>query len=229
MRSQFCQVAADADGGQLARVIQKVYEDKAVREIMRERVRPQRMGAGKLDDQLQKVREERMWFAALHVETVEDELKAHKAGYHDDRSTYLRPLQEPTSPSSITDKLLPLSPKRTATKMLPDGMPSSSLSPHTRSAGALRRVFSVGKATPGERSPPKNRPHGRNVAAIISPTKGRPRGGGGGGEANNPRAGDNKFLLDKAWNSEVIGRSISQPMRRGPPVSYFEPGLPPVV
>ena len=62
------------DGGQLAKIIEKVAMDQTVREIMKQRCRPTEGRAAVLSEQLARVKEERQWFNKLHLMTVRQQV-----------------------------------------------------------------------------------------------------------------------------------------------------------
>lgn len=155
---EFCQIAEKSEGGAFARLIRKVKDDEQVRVWMSERLRPRREFRP-LEEQLQKIREQRVWMSGLHMTTVQGMVACAKAGYHGENTIY-RGQGAPTqavaappkrvlaevpdhrdlsSPVTVTDKLA-LSPMRTARPMLPVSNRADLNQP-----SPTRRAFEQGK------------------------------------------------------------------------------------
>ena len=102
---EFTAIMHKSDGGAFARMIRKVHEDEACRDIMRSRMRPIPLAPGPLEEQLAALREEREWYSTLHMNTIKAQLLSAKAGYHGETTMYVKPSSPMASPTRITDDL----------------------------------------------------------------------------------------------------------------------------
>jgi hypothetical protein len=201
--NEFCQLMSLADGGAFQRMVNKVMMDDRLREIMKEKCRPITKYVGELEDQLAKVREERVWMSGLHMTSVSDMVKAAGKGYTGDRSTYLGGGGSPTRPGENA-----LSPYRSARRMMPESDaagPTGEAAPAMLRPG-LRRVFSGTDAVAGTDVSPQSRRR-RQAAA-----------GGGSGVAASPPLGRPRAEVPGPWDT---WRSRSMPMSRKPPSLHF--------
>jgi len=213
---EFCGVIDKGDGGALARIIQKVVEDKAIRDIMRERCRPT-PGAGKLSEQLEKVRAERQWMSNLQMISAHDIVEARKMGYASDSSTFVGNAHEAHVPR-VTDGVL--SPDRAARRMMPAlGEETAALVAPAALRPGLRRLFNSHSASPGESPVTQRRRLG--MQNQLSPLRGGRRAAGGAGLAVSHSLGSlgslggrGRFALDPAWDTSRASRDISQPHKR---------------
>lgn len=72
---EFKIIAADADGGAFAKMIEKVQMDKATRDIMKSRCRPETV-ISPLEEQLAETRATREWLSGFHLNNMENTVKA---------------------------------------------------------------------------------------------------------------------------------------------------------
>ena len=165
------------DGGQLAKIIEKVATDQTVREIMKQRCRPTEGRAAVLSEQLARVKEEREWFNKLHLLTVRQQVQSAHMGYVSDRSSYVaaktgsllaepaspqspRPLrQQPSPPHQLTSAraarpLLPTKAAHAGDELEPLDSPQTIIPPSMHGGGTprghgLRRIFGTNAVTDG--------------------------------------------------------------------------------
>ena len=81
--NEFCSVMDKGANGPLARILQRVADDKNAADYVRQRARPTPVDMGSLDVQLDYLRENRQWLQTLHLHTIEEREKAERAGYQD--------------------------------------------------------------------------------------------------------------------------------------------------
>ena len=84
-RPQFCQVVQRSRFADnlFARAIQRVKDDQAAADYVRQRARPTPLLAGPLETQLLTLREQRQWASSLHMHTTQEEVEARTYGYSD--------------------------------------------------------------------------------------------------------------------------------------------------
>ena len=175
---EFRHVVEVGDGGQLARIIEKVAEDQTVRDIMKQRCRPTEGRAAVLCEQLARVKEERQWFNKLHMLTCRQQVDSANLGYVNDRSVYTGAktgslFAAPSPPSqSRASRQSPsqshqLPSARAAQSMLgsdslhesdelelaPFESPRSVVPGATPRSNGLRRIFGTHAVTENQRSP----------------------------------------------------------------------------
>ena len=141
-----------SDGGAFARMIRKVHEDEACRDIMRSRMRPIPLAPGPLEEQLAALREEREWYSTLHMNTIKAQYLSAKAGYHGDTTMYVKSSSPMASPTRITDDLH-LSTGHAATRssrpvLLPVADDASGGAPSPPRGLGLRRLVAPKSDTP---------------------------------------------------------------------------------
>ena len=166
---EFCAVIHQGDGGAFARLIQRVAEDRKLRGMVKERVRPSDR-AERLEDQLAAVRAQREWISGLHLNSVAAAVDAGKAGYTDDHSIFLGPAKEPAAAaaqSSPTSVRAVLSPRRTARPMLPPADDGLSVQVSHLSPPSLR--------SPRQQQQQQQQPGSplRKIWAVQAPVVGR--------------------------------------------------------
>mmetsp|Transcript_33695 Transcript_33695/g.88593 ORF Transcript_33695/g.88593 Transcript_33695/m.88593 type:complete len:274 (-) Transcript_33695:645-1466(-) len=196
---EFRSVIEKGDGGQLASIIHKMHDDEACRDVVRERTRPKTMLPGPLQEQLDRVREERQWFSGLHMNSAHAAAKAKQSGYIDDQSVYIR-LEAPVARASVGPRAspdrvsaqLPLSPNRAARRMLPSLEVETLRDTSPVRGPGLRRIFGANASamSPG-RTVMDSPNHRRRMLGML---------------AQSP--------ADPYYPSPGGGRSTSMPMRR---------------
>jgi len=135
---EFCQLIEDSDGGHFSRMIQKMKDDVAIRDVMKSRNRPNRIDIGGLDEQLDALCAEKEWYTTFHLYDMQSTKEASARGFPVHRPEASTFKLSSVSPRTTT----PLPPVRSARRQLPEPceLAPTAARPATSGAGLAQHV-----------------------------------------------------------------------------------------